>query len=135
MGVDEIGVGKGHNYWTLLSALEGPRGPEMLYVVEVRSEKRLKRFWRWFGKERAALITHAVMDMCRAFQNSFRTHCRKDLQIIFDKFHVCDELRGLAFERSLAALDKIGDRGKSGDRGGGGGRSRILFFCDQSSAL
>ena len=92
MGVDEIGVGKGHNYWTLLSALEGPRGPEMLYVVEGRSEKRLKRFWRWFGKERAARVTHAVMDMCRAFQNSFRAHCRKDLQIIFDKFHVVRHL-------------------------------------------
>jgi transposase len=92
VGVDEIGVGKGHNYWTLLSALEGPRGPEMLYVVEGRSEKRLKRFWRWFGKKRAALITHAVMDMCRAFQNSFRTHCRKDLRIIFDKFHVVRHL-------------------------------------------
>ncbi len=92
VGVDEIGVGKGHNYWTLLSALEGPRGPEMLYVVEGRSEKRLKRFWRWFGKERAAKITHAVMDMCRAFQNSFRAHCREDLQIIFDKFHVVRHL-------------------------------------------
>jgi transposase len=92
VGVDEIAVGKGHNYWTLLSALEGPRGPELLYVVEGRSEKRLKRFWRWFGKERAALITHAVMDMCRAFQNSFRAHCRKDLQIIFDKFHVVRHL-------------------------------------------
>jgi len=92
MGVDEIGVGKGHNYWSLLSALEGPRGPEMLYVVEGRSEKRLKRFWRWFGKERAALVTHAVMDMCRAFQNSFRAHCRKDIKIIFDKFHVVRHL-------------------------------------------
>ena len=92
MGVDEIGVGKGHNYWTLLSALEGPRGPELLYVVEGRSEKRLKRFWRWFGKERTAEITHAVMDMCRAFQNSFRANCRKDLQIIFDKFHVVRHL-------------------------------------------
>lgn len=70
MGVDEIGVGKGHHDWTLLSALEGPRGPEMLYVVQGRSEKRLKRFWRWFGKERTAEITHAVMDMCRAFQKA-----------------------------------------------------------------
>ena len=92
MGVDEIGVGKGHKCWTLLSALEGPRGPEMLYIVEGRTEKRLKKFWRWFGKERAAKITHAVMDMCRAFQNSFRAHCRKDLKIIFDKFHVVRHL-------------------------------------------
>jgi transposase len=107
LGMDEIAVGKGHHYWVPVSALEGPRGPEMLYVVEGRSEKRLKRFWRWFGKERAAAITHAVVDMCRAFANSIRAHCRKEIrlpmgdtiavgtqvaEIIFDKFHVIRHL-------------------------------------------
>jgi transposase len=93
--MDEIGVGKGHHYWTLVSALEGPRGPELLHVVEGRSEKRLKRFWRWFGKDRAARITHAVIDMCRAFENSIRAHCRRKVEdavvtaeIIYDKVHV-----------------------------------------------
>lgn len=106
MGVDEIGVGKGHNYWTLLSALEGPRGPEMLYIVEGRSEKRLKKFWRWFGKERAALITHAVMDMCKSFRNSFRAHCREDLAIIFDKFHVVRHLNNALNAVRRAELGK-----------------------------
>ena len=107
LGMDEIGVGKGHNYWVPISALEGPRGPEMLYVVEGKSEKRLKRFWRWFGKDRAAEITHAVIDMCRTFENSIRAHCRKKIcqqigdkvievvrvaQIIYDKFHVMRQL-------------------------------------------
>jgi len=99
LGMDEIAVGKGHAYWTLVSALEGPRGPEMLNVVEGRSEKRLKRFWRWFGKDRAALITHAVIDMCRAFETSLRAHCRRKVgdevrgaQIIYDKFHVLRHL-------------------------------------------
>ena len=31
---DEIAVGKGQNYWTMLGAPEGPRGPELLYIVE-----------------------------------------------------------------------------------------------------
>jgi transposase len=101
LGMDEISVGKGHHYWTLVSALEGPRGPEMLQVVEGRTERRLKRFWRWFGEERAGLITHAVIDMCRAFENSIRAHCRKKVgrvvtvtaQIIYDKFHVVRHLQ------------------------------------------
>ncbi len=92
LGMDEIAVGKGHNYWTLVSALEGPRGPEMLNIVEGRSQKRLKRFWRWFGKERAAGITHAVIDMCRAFEKSIRVHCGQEVQIIYDKFHVLRHL-------------------------------------------
>lgn len=41
LGVDEIAVGKGHQNWTVISALEGPRGPEMLQVVEGRREKDL----------------------------------------------------------------------------------------------
>lgn len=105
-GVDEISIGKGHHYWTLLSALEGPRGPEMLYIVEGRSEKRLKKFWRWFGKERAALITHAVMDMCKSFRNSFRAHCREDLEIIFDKFHVVRHLNNALNAVRKAELGK-----------------------------
>ena len=92
LGMDEIAVGKGHNFWTLVSALEGPRGPEMLNIVEGRSEKRLKRFWRWFGTERAAEITHAVIDMCQAFEKSIRAHCSRDIQIIYDKFHVLRHL-------------------------------------------
>jgi transposase len=107
LGMDEIGVGKGHNYWVPVSALEGPRGPEMLYVVEGKSERRLRRFWRWFGKERAAKITHAVIDMCQTFAKSIRAHCRKTIreevngkivetvriaQIIYDKFHVMRQL-------------------------------------------
>lgn len=92
LGMDEIAVGKGHSYWTLVSALEGPRGPELLNVVEGRSERRLKRFWRWFGNERAAALTHGVIDMCRAFENSIRAHCRQGVQIIYDKFHVLRHL-------------------------------------------
>jgi len=84
LGADEISVGKGHNYWSLFSALEGPRGPELLNIVEGR--------WRWFGKARAALITHAVIDMSRTFEKSFRAHCGKDLKIIYDKFHVVRHL-------------------------------------------
>lgn len=103
LGVDEIAVGKGHNYWTLVSALEGPRGPEMLHIVEGRSEKRLKRFWRWFGKERTARITHAVMDMCKAFAKSFRAHC-PNVQIIYDKFHVMRHLNNALNEVRKAEI-------------------------------
>ena len=103
LGVDEIGVGKGHNYWSLVSALEGPRGPEMLYIVEGRSEKRLKKFWRWFGKERTAQITHAVMDMCKAFFNSFSKHCPK-AKIIYDKFHVMRHLNNALNEVRKAEI-------------------------------
>ena len=106
MGADEVGMGTGRNkLWSLFSALEGPRGPEMLYIVEGRSEKKLKEFWRWFGKERAALITHAVLDMCRTFANSFRKHC-PGVRLIFDKFHVVRHLNNALNEVRKAELGR-----------------------------
>ena len=91
LGADEIAVGKGQTYWTMISAPEGPRGPELLNVVVGRKERSLKKFWKWFGPERAKKITHAVMDMWEPFRNSFRKHC-PGIEIIYDKFHVVRHL-------------------------------------------
>src|SRR3990170_4473098 len=98
LGVDEIAVGRGQTYWTMISALEGPRGPELLNVVPGRKEKDLGKFWRWFGAARARLVTHAVMDMWKPYRNSFKAHC-PGVQIIYDKFHVICHL--------LDALNKV----------------------------
>lgn len=91
LGVDEIAVGKGHTYWHLVSAMDGPRGPELLYIGEGRKEKDLKGFWDWFGPERTGRITHAVMDMWKGFIRSFRAHCPA-IVFIFDKFHILRHL-------------------------------------------
>lgn len=91
MGVDEIAVGKGQNYWTMISSLESPRGAEVLGIAEGRKAKNLNKFWKWFGKERARRITHVVMDMWKPFRNSFQDHC-PGIQIIYDKFHVIRHL-------------------------------------------
>ncbi len=98
LGVDEIAVGQGQTYWTMISALDGPRGPELLDVVNGRKEKDLKKFWKSFGKKRAKQITHGVMDMWKAFRNSFTAHC-PNIRIIYDKFHVIQHL--------LKALNEI----------------------------
>jgi transposase len=91
LGVDEIGVGRGQNYWHLVSAMDGPRGAELLYIGEGRKEKDLKPFWKWFGAERTAHITHAVMDMWKGFIKSFRAHV-PGIVLIFDKFHILRHL-------------------------------------------
>ena len=91
LGADEIAVGRGQTYWTMISALEGPRGPELLNIVEGRKEKDLKKFWKWFGPRRAKLLTHAVIDMWKPFRKSFKAHC-PGIQIIYDKFHVIRHL-------------------------------------------
>lgn len=91
LGIDEIAVGRGQNYWHMVSALDGPRGSEMLFVGEGRKEKHLKPFWKWFGAERAAQVKHAVMDMWKPFATSFRAHC-PGVKLIYDAFHVTQHL-------------------------------------------
>ena len=111
LGFDEIAVGKGQTYWTMISALEGPRGPELLNIVEGRKEKSLQPFWTWFGKDRARLITHGVMDMWTPFRKSLRTHC-PTAQVIFDKFHVIRHLLDAVNEVRKQEFKRLGDRMK-----------------------
>lgn len=108
LGFDEIGVGKGQTYWTMVSALEGPRGPELLNIVEGRKEKNLKPFWRWFGTDRARRITHGVMDMWKPYRNSLRTHCPK-AQVIYDKFHVIRHLLDAVNEVRKQEFKRLGE--------------------------
>jgi transposase len=91
LGIDEIAVGRGQTYWHLVHALDGPRGAELLFVGEGRKEKNLRKFWKWFGKQRAKQITHAVMDMWQAFRRSCEAHC-PGVVILYDKFHIIRHL-------------------------------------------
>lgn len=111
LGVDEIAVGRGQTYWTMISALEGPRGPELLNVVSGRKEKDVRKFWRWFGAKRAKLVTHAVMDMWKPYRNSFKAHC-PGVQIIYDKFHVIRHLLDALNKVRKAELGKAAGRFK-----------------------
>jgi len=97
LGVDEIFVG-GKNCLHMVSALDGPRGPELIYIGKGRKEKNLKKFWKWFGTKRTKLIKIAVMDMWKGFINSFRANC-PGIVILYDKFHVITHL--------LDALNKV----------------------------
>ena len=107
LGFDERTVGKGQTYWTMICAPEGPRGPELLNIVEGRKEKHLKPFWEGFGKERARKVTHAVMDMGPAFRKSFLAHCPKG-QVIYDKFHVIRHLLEAVNEVRKQELKRLG---------------------------
>lgn len=91
LGVDEIAIGKGHKYWHIIHALDGPRGPEVIHIGEGRKEKDLEPFWKKFGKRRAERITHAVMDMWKGFERSFNAHC-PSVTVIYDKFHIMRHL-------------------------------------------
>ena len=86
---------------------DGPRGPELLHIMEGRKEKDLTPFWSWFGKERSQKVTHAVIDMWPAFRKSFLAHCPKG-KVIYDKLHVIRPLLDAVNEVRKQELKRLG---------------------------
>jgi transposase len=89
IGVDEISVKKGHVYRIVVSDLDAHRA--IWFGGEGRTEKDMDLFYAFLGKENAAKIRIAVMDMWKAFRHSTQNNAPQ-ASIIFDKFHILRHL-------------------------------------------
>ena len=96
IGIDEISVGKGHDYRIVVSDLERRRA--IWFGGTDRKEASMARFYEWLGPAKAKRIELAVMDMWPAFRNAAARYAPQ-AAILYDKFHV---LRHLS-----EALDKV----------------------------
>jgi len=91
IGIDEISVGRGHQYRIVVSDLI--RGRPIWFGGEDRSEKSLDGFFAWFGPENCRKIRFAVMDMWEPFRTStLRKGNAPQAWIVYDKFHVVGHL-------------------------------------------
>jgi transposase len=98
IGIDEIAIGKGHQYRIVVSDLE--RGRAIWFGGKDRSEESLDAFFTWLGPDKCRKIRLAVMDMWKAFRNStLKEGNAPQAVILYDKFHV---LRHLG-----EAMDKV----------------------------
>lgn len=89
IGADEISIRKGHSYRIVVSDLEARRA--IWFGGGGRSEADMDLFYAFLGKENAAKIRLAVMDMWKAFRNSTRANAPQ-AAILFDKFHIVKHL-------------------------------------------
>jgi len=96
IGVDEVSIKKRHVYRIVVSDLEAKRA--IWFGGEGRAEKDMDMFYTFLGKDDAATLRLAGMDMWKPFRNSTHVHAPQ-AAILFDKFHVRQHLG--------AALDKI----------------------------
>jgi transposase len=86
VGVDEMSVGKGHEYISVFADLVGKR---VLFATEGKDKETWVRFLdalETHNGHRHA-ITQASMDMSPAYPSAVAEHCR-NAQVVFDKFHV-----------------------------------------------
>ncbi len=89
IGIDEISVGKGHDYRIVVSDLLRRR--PIWFGGSDRSEASMAEFYAFLGEKRSKCIRLAVMDMWKPFRNATRAHAPQ-AAILFDKFHVMRHL-------------------------------------------
>lgn len=86
IGVDEIAVGNGQKYLTLVYQIESGC-KRLLWVGQERTKASFKRFFTLIGKELAGKIEFVCTDMWRPYLDLIEEHCPNALNIL-DRFHV-----------------------------------------------
>lgn len=95
VGLDEKSFGKGQDYVTTLTDLDGAR---VLDVVPGRTEEATQEVWKSLSKRQRAGLAAVAIDMWQAYENSVREHAPQ-ADIVHDKFHVAKHL--------TEAVDKV----------------------------
>jgi transposase len=83
IAIDEIAIGKGHRYLTIVLDLESGA---VVFVGDGKGADALKPFWKRLRSSRAK-IEAVAMDMSAAYRQAVSTYL-PNAKIVFDRFHV-----------------------------------------------
>lgn len=95
VGIDEKSFGRGHDYVSIMTDLDGRR---VLDVVEDRTTESADRLWESLPVEQRKSVLAVSMDMWKPFIKSAREHV-PEAEIVHDKFHISKYLN--------EAVDKV----------------------------
>lgn len=90
IGVDEIAIGRGHRFLTLVYQIEADC-VRLLWVGKDRTTLSFEKFFTLIGKELAGKIEFVCSDMWRPYLDLIAKHCARALNIL-DRFHVVAKL-------------------------------------------
>jgi transposase len=97
VGVDELHWKLGTRYLTLVYQIDaGCR--RLLWVGQERKARTLERFFRWFGKGRAARLRYVCSDMWKPYLKVIAEKAPRAL-LVLDRFHVVSHMS--------KAIDKV----------------------------
>jgi len=88
VGIDEKSFGRGHDYVSLMTDLDGSR---VLEVVEDRTQAAADKLWKTLSAEQRQGILGVAVDMWQPYLESTRQQAPK-AEIVHDKFHVSKHL-------------------------------------------
>jgi transposase len=108
IAIDEISIGKGHRYLTIVLDLESGA---VVYVGHGKGGDALTAFWKRL-RQSGARIEAVATDMSPAYIDAVRTHL-PEAKLVFDRFHVMklfneklSELRREAYRVTKDTLQK-----------------------------
>ena len=115
VGIDEKNFGKGHDYVSIMTDIDGGR---VLEVVPGRTREAADSLWKTLSEKQKAQVQAVAMDMWAAFINSAESHV-PEADIVHDRFHIAKHL-GEAIDQvrraEHKALKKEGDEWLTGSR-------------------
>lgn len=91
IAIDEISIGKGHRYVTVVLNLANGM---VLYVGDGKGSEALKPFWRRVKRCKACRLRAIAIDMSPAYINAVQSNA-PEARIVFDRFHIvklCNEM-------------------------------------------
>jgi transposase len=84
IAIDEICIGTGHNYLTVVLALDKGR---VLFVGDGKGSEALTPFWKRVKRCKQCKLQSVAIDMSSAYISAVRANASK-ARIVFDRFHV-----------------------------------------------
>lgn len=115
LGIDEKSFGKGHDYVSVMTDIDGRR---VLEVTEGRDEKAAGELWKTLSEEQKQNVEAVAIDMWKAFENSVSEHARQ-AEVVHDRFHVSKHLNEAVDQvrrQEHKALRKDGDETLKGTK-------------------
>lgn len=105
IGVDEIAIGKGHKYLTLVYQIDSTCR-RLLWVGKERTMESFHAFFDMLGERRCSLINFVCSDMWRAYLQVIAERLPKALNIL-DRFHIVKHLNDAIDETRRAEVTKL----------------------------
>jgi transposase len=115
IGIDEKNFGKGHDYVSVMTDIDGGR---VLEVVPGRTQEAADSLWKTLSEEQREQVEAVAVDMWAAFVNSAEEHVPQ-ADIVHDRFHIAKHLNEALDQVRRAehkALKKAGDDRLTGSR-------------------
>ncbi len=84
VGIDEKSFGKGHNYISVMTDIDGSR---VLEVSEGRDEAAADELWGALPAEQRGKVEAVAIDMWQAFENSVAKQVPQ-ADVVHDRFHI-----------------------------------------------